>query len=147
MCLEPDSVQRLEMDKFIKEHGGTMTTWDAGTYEPMVDPKPTTATQPTNGHSMCSPTIGAVVKALAKAQLEFKPILKQEENPGFARGNYKAKYASLDAVINATRPAMAKNGLVLFQMPQVDYDAKRLTLVSRLSHQSGEWIENIFVLP
>lgn len=106
-----------------------------------------TTAPPSNGHQDHSDSIAKLVEALAKAQLEFQPILKESENPAFARGNQKAKYASLDAVINATRPALAKHGLVLFQLPKVDYDAKRLTLVSKLAHSSGEWIENSFVLP
>jgi hypothetical protein len=103
---------------------------------------------PQNGYrANQSETIGKLVEALAKAQLEFQPILKESENAAFKRGLKASKYASLDSVINATRPAMAKHGLVLIQLPHLDFDSKRLTLVSRLAHLSGEWMENELLLP
>ena len=94
-----------------------------------------------------SPSLGKLVDALAKAQLEFTPILKESENPAFARGPKKSKYASLDSVINATRPALAKHGLVVFQLPSVDYTAKQLTMVTKLAHSSGEWLNNTLIMP
>jgi hypothetical protein len=89
-----------------------------------------------------SPTIGKLVAALALAQLEFKPIVKDTENP-----YYHSKYADLATVIAATQPALAKNGLVILQMPIANVEAHALTLTSILAHSSGEWFSNDLVLP
>ncbi len=100
-----------------------------------------------SGAQSISQDIGKLVEALAKAQLDFQPILKEADNAAFMRGGKASKYATLDAVINATRPALAKNGLVLFQLPRLDFDAKRLRLTTKLAHSSGQWIESELTLP
>jgi ERF superfamily len=90
----------------------------------------------------CSKSIAQLVGALAKAQTEFLPIKKTVVNTQF-----NSKYADLDAVIDATRPALSKNGIVIMQFPQSDVEKKRLTMISRMAHESGEWIESRLTLP
>jgi hypothetical protein len=94
-----------------------------------------------------SPQLGQLAAALAKAQLEFTPVVKGAENPAYKRGFKAAKYADLASVIDATRPALAKNGLVVIQMPRVNHAAKMLTMTTKLLHSSGEWIENDLTVP
>ena len=95
----------------------------------------------------CSDALGKLAGALAAAQLEFTPVLKQSENPAYKRGNRTSRYADLAQVIDSTRPALAKNGLVVIQMPQVDHPTKMLKMTTRLQHSSGEWIESDLVVP
>jgi len=98
-----------------------------------------------------SPSIGKLVLALAKAQLNFKAVLKQNENEAFARGTGPtrkvSKYADLATYIDATQEALAKEELVVLQWPDVTPEAKSMTLVSILAHSSGEWMRGRLTLP
>ena len=49
-----------------------------------------------------------LAEALAKAQVEFKPALKEAKGQV---GNQKYQYADLATINDATKPALAKNGL------------------------------------
>jgi ERF superfamily len=89
-----------------------------------------------------SERIGELVAALAKAQLEFQPVLKDQKNP-----YYNSKYADLSTVISATQQSLAKNGLVIMQQPSVDVEKQRVTVTSTLAHSSDQWIENELTLP
>jgi hypothetical protein len=92
-----------------------------------------------------SPSIGKLVEALAKAQLKFDKVLKDNDNPAF-----RSKYADLATVIEATRPFLASEGLAIMQMPHArfsDSDTKELTLTTLLAHSSGEWISSDLTLP
>lgn len=89
-----------------------------------------------------SEKIGELVGALAKAQLEFEPVIKDQRNP-----YYNSKYADLSSVISATQPALAKNGLVIIQHSSVDVEKQRVTITSTLAHTSDQWVENQLTLP
>jgi ERF superfamily len=84
--------------------------------------------------------IGKLVEALCKAQLEFAPVVKANINPQF-----KSKYADLATIIQATMPALAKNGLVVIQSPSAK--GRELTMTTMLVHSSGEWISSELTLP
>jgi hypothetical protein len=65
-----------------------------------------------------SAQIGKLIEALAKAGTEFGEITKDTENPYF-----KSSYADLATLIKHTRPALAKYGLVILQLPRkVSYE-------------------------
>jgi hypothetical protein len=81
-----------------------------------------------------SETIGKVIEALAKASSEFQPITKSQTNP-----YYGQKYADLSALIDATRPALAANGLVVLQTPRVIAN-RAVEITSMLAHSSGEFM-------
>lgn len=102
---------------------------------------------PTVGGIRFSNSLGKLAGALAEAQLEFAPILKQAENPAYKRGNRTSRYADLATVIDATRPALAKHGLVVIQLAQVDHEKKMLKMTTRLQHSSDEWIESDLIVP
>ena len=76
---------------------------------------------------------GALIKALIAAQKEFKPLQKDAENPYFS-----SKYATLDAVINATTAALQDHGLAIVQT-----FAPGPALVTTLYHVSGESITGV----
>jgi hypothetical protein len=86
-----------------------------------------------------SDTIGKLVAALSTAQKEFAPILKTSDNPFF-----KSKYADLAANIEATQPALIKNGLTVVQFPVNEGD--RVGVFSILAHESGEFIGESYTL-
>ena len=86
-----------------------------------------------NEKTMMSQSIGALSAALSKAQGEFDHAKKDVKNEFF-----KSKYADLASVIDAARVALSKNGLAVIQPTQTING--ELTLVTILSHSSGEWI-------
>jgi hypothetical protein len=116
--------------------------------------EPTPATAPASAPQIeetfeisWSPTIAEIVKALAKAQLAYKPVLKQNENEAFTRGTRKSYYADLATYIDATQKALAENGLVVIQWPTVATSAESMSLISILAHTSGEWMRGKLTLP
>lgn len=72
--------------------------------------------------------------ALAKAQAQIKPALKDSVNPHF-----RSKYADLGAIWEACRAPLNSNGLSVVQMP-TDAGPERVGLTSMLIHTSGQYI-------
>lgn len=80
-----------------------------------------------------SPTTGALAAALAKAQAEMHHASKDAKNPHF-----RSTYATLAAVIDAVRPALAKHGIAVVQAPSAE--GKAVSLHTTLLHASGECV-------
>ena len=76
-----------------------------------------------------------IAKALAVAQLEMGPALKQSVNPAF-----RSKYADLNSVMDACLPALNKNGIAVIQPMRVD-DMGGRNVVTVFLHESGESLE------
>lgn len=89
-----------------------------------------------------SEQINELVVALTKAQAEFKPILKETDNPAF-----RSKYADLSTIIAATRPALNSNGLVIIQGVECLMDIQVTKIETLLAHVSGQWISEELHLP
>lgn len=94
-----------------------------------------------------SETIAALAVALVAAQKEIKAVPKESVNPHF-----RSKFASLDAITDAVKPALHKNGLAVVQgatTPISDANGRltAIALETMLIHTSGEWISNTVVLP
>lgn len=90
-----------------------------------------------------SESIAELSAALAKAQGEFAAIPKNRavKIQMKSGGSFNFKYADLEATINATRPALSKNGLSIIQPI---CDDKLLTIIT---HSSGQYIESSMPLP
>lgn len=88
-----------------------------------------------------SEQIGALTKALVAAQADMKNAPLNKVNPHF-----KSKYADFSAVRDATLPHLTKHKLAIWQGTEMD-DGGRLSLHTRLAHESGEWIESSYPLP
>lgn len=73
--------------------------------------------------------------ALVAAQAEMPAIEKNATNPHF-----KNKFASLDNIIEKTRPVLNKHGLSIQQFPSLT-ELGAPTLVTRITHVSGESLE------
>jgi hypothetical protein len=84
---------------------------------------------------MQSENINELVTALAKAQGEILPAIKDSLNPHF-----KSKYADLGSVWEACRNQLSKNGLAVIQTTTTVGD--RLTVVTTLAHSSGQWMKS-----
>lgn len=81
-----------------------------------------------------SDTIGAHAAALAKAQTEFEAVLKNAKNP-----HLKNRYADLESVLSAVRPALGRHGLSVIQGVGLLGDDP--CVQTRICHESGEWVE------
>ena len=88
-----------------------------------------------------SESIKELATALSKVQGELTYAKKDSANPFF-----KSRYADLESVWDACRGLMAQNGLSVIQMPG-NYFEGRMWLVTRLCHNSGEWIEQEMSFP
>jgi hypothetical protein len=90
-----------------------------------------------------SEAIGALVGALAKAQGSYEPIRKNRTVTVTMKsgGKYDFRYATLDAVLDATRTALAVNGLAI----TATIGDKLLTVL--LVHESGQWLASVANIP
>jgi hypothetical protein len=78
-----------------------------------------------------------LAKALAAAQAEIEPALRDSENPFF-----KSKYADLASVWRAIRGPLSKHGIAVVQAPQ-ETDGQTVAIKTILLHESGESIEGM----
>lgn len=78
--------------------------------------------------------------ALVSALGELRNVAKDKVNPHF-----KNRYTSLDAILDATRPVLAKHGLALSQEPV--FQDGMAGVVTRIIHTSGESRESTLLLP
>jgi hypothetical protein len=88
-----------------------------------------------------SDSIKELATALSKVQGELTYAKKDSANPFF-----KSTYADLESVWGACRSLLAANGLSVIQMPGNFFEG-RMWLITRLCHNSGEWIEQEMSLP
>jgi len=70
------------------------------------------------------------IKALAAAQLKFKPVQRTSKNPFF-----KSSYAPYEAVWDAVGEELNKNGFAV--MHKTAFDGERFVLVTLLMHVGG----------
>lgn len=87
-----------------------------------------------------SQSISKLALALSKAQAEMPEVKKNAQNPFL-----KNKYADLGAVIDTSRPVLAKHELAVTQFPVSDGD--KIGVTTCLTHSSGEWIEETILIP
>ena len=79
----------------------------------------------------------ALYQKLARAMDNFDPVLKEANNPFF-----KSKYANLNSLLDATVPALRKEGLILLQPVEGD---KVITMV--VDTESGESVVSWVSIP
>jgi len=78
--------------------------------------------------------------ALVKAQSELKNATLNKVNPHF-----KSRYADLAEIRDTVTPALSKNGLAIIHFTQLT--GSGFFLVTRLLHESGEFIDSRYPLP
>ena len=84
--------------------------------------------------------IADLAAALVKAHAEINGVVKSATNPFF-----KSKYATLDNVVDAVKPPLLKQGIVVVQGVQ---DAENgVAVETMLLHSSGQWISSTLRLP
>lgn len=108
------------------------------------------AKQPTAGKpKQAKPDVdplAALNAALAAAQGEFEAIPRSSEVTVKTKdgGSYTFKYASLDAILTAVRPALSKHGLAVTQL--LLEDGGRLGIRTELRHADGALVGAFFPL-
>lgn len=80
--------------------------------------------------------VNELFSSLSKAQAEFKVAVKDSSNPFF-----KSKYATLQSIIEASRPALCKQGLSVVQQV-IPHENGYEYLVTMLCHSSGQWLSS-----
>lgn len=90
-----------------------------------------------------SESITNLAPALVDAIAEIEGASKDGANPAFKRDNKPMAYATLDAVIGASKDILHTHGLVLTQWPGALADGS-LTLETVIMHKTGEWIAGNF---
>lgn len=93
-----------------------------------------------------SEAINEIAGALAKAQGEMPPIDKSKTGKvqGTSKAgkdfNFEYKYADIADILSAALPVLSKSGLALVQATEIA--GNDLNIVTRIVHQSGQWIES-----
>jgi hypothetical protein len=82
----------------------------------------------------CSEQLNELFAALAKAQGEMDVASKTSANPFF-----KSRYADLEQIVQAARPALSKNGLSVTQLIWDEEDGF-CYVYTKLGHSSGQFI-------
>jgi hypothetical protein len=82
----------------------------------------------------------AIYPALIASQKEVGKLAKDAENPYF-----KSKYASLEAVLDVIKPVFLNHGIAIVQGSGESKNG--INLITRLIHESGQWIETDFPIP
>jgi hypothetical protein len=85
---------------------------------------------------MQSENLNELALALAKAQGEISPAIKDSANPFF-----KSKYADLNSIWSSAREPLSKNGLAIIQTTEKDQGGQ-LNLITTLVHASGQWVKS-----
>jgi|GEM_PF-2553951 len=75
-----------------------------------------------------------LVKAMSLAQRQMKPAVKDSVNPHF-----RSRYADISSVWDAIREPITSNDLTIWQ--DVISEEKSVSVVTRISHSSGQWVE------
>ena len=90
-----------------------------------------------------SENIANLAKALSIVQGKLTYAKKDSKNPFF-----KSNYADLESVWDACRDLLSNNGLAVSQFPGLYSDLdKSMSLVTILTHESGEWISQEMSVP
>lgn len=88
-----------------------------------------------------SQDITKLSEALNLAQGEMKGVAKDSRNPHF-----KNNYASLEAVIDTSKPVLNKHGLAFTQAPGALVDGA-VEITTMLMHTSGQWLRSTLHMP
>lgn len=85
-----------------------------------------------------------IFPAFIKSQQEMGKLAKDSTNPYF-----KSKYASLEAVLDVVKPIFLQNGIAICQGSGTSgtNGATGINVITRLIHESGQWIETDFPVP
>lgn len=85
--------------------------------------------------------IKALIAALKGVQGMVEGVKRDADNPHF-----RSRYATLEAVVDAARPALQANGFAFTQAPGAIVDGA-VEITTMLMHESGEWLRSTLHVP
>lgn len=88
-----------------------------------------------------SEDITKIAAALGSALPKMEAATKDSKNPHF-----NSKYADLSAVMDACKPHLAAQGIVVMQPPATTEDGGAVSVSTVLLHNSGQWIASTLTL-
>ena len=92
----------------------------------------------------CSPQIGAIAAALAKAQAQLanpEKMLTATIRSSDPRGSLRTfRYASLASGLDIVRKALGGNEIAVVQTTAIERKSKLIQVTTTLAHSSGEWL-------
>ncbi len=88
---------------------------------------------------LTSEEIDKITEALAIAQGEMEPLKLNAENPHF-----KNRFANLAETREKSRLPLSRNGLAIVQSSS--FAEGRVSITTRLSHKSGQWMQSTLAL-
>lgn len=97
-----------------------------------------------------SDTTAEITKALATAQLDMRPAVSnkrgyEKHQSNDVSGKKPRVYADINAVLQAVRPTLSQHGIAVIQGASTavtDQTFTTVSVVTRLNHTSGEWMES-----
>lgn len=87
-----------------------------------------------------SENVDNITSAILAVAKEIKPLVKDADNPFF-----QSKYADVNQTIDNLRDVLLQHGLWFMQFPTSTENSAGV--LTRVIHESGEFIEHDFVLP
>lgn len=94
----------------------------------------------------CSPNVGALAAALAKAQSEIanpeKSLTARIESPFPREGQRSFRYASLSTGLDLVRKCLGQHEIATVQSTTIDHETGLIKLTTTLVHASGEWVSS-----
>lgn len=87
-----------------------------------------------------SELVDKIYPAYIAAQKAMGKLIKDAENPFF-----KSAYASLENVLDVVKPVFLEQGIAILQGGGTS--AQGINVITRLIHESGQWIEADFPIP
>lgn len=91
---------------------------------------------------MTEPQNNKLIVALHKVQGQISGVKRDSTNPHF-----KNRYASLEAVIDALRPSLQANDLVVTQAPSRFTESGCIEIITTISHISGQSMSSRLEIP
>jgi len=83
-----------------------------------------------------------LIEALHKVQGQISGVKRDSTNPHF-----KNRYASLEAVVDALRPVLQANNLIVTQAPGRFTELGCIEITTTISHISGQSMSSVFEIP
>ena len=94
-----------------------------------------------------SDSIAKIAPALVAAQKAIGGAVKDKTGKIVTKtgSSYEYKYSDLSSVLDEIKGPLNDNGIMLLQSPTAD--ASGVCVITRLLHESGEWIEESLYMP
>jgi len=83
-----------------------------------------------------------LIEAMHKVQGQISGVKRDSTNPHF-----KNRYASLEAVVDALRPVLQANDLIVTQAPGRFTELGCIEITTTISHISGQSMSSVFEIP